>query len=287
MLRSLYSGVNGMKAFQSRMDVIGNNIANSNTTGYKNDRTSFSDSLHQTLNEAKIGDGTSRATPSVQIGSGVARTTVKTDFSQGGLTQTGVATDLAISGEGFFMVREATSNVQFATRAGDFRLDSNGYLVTNTGLRVQGYSDAALSTVGDVRVDATGAPATASAGATVAAFSISPDGKISVRLTDGTQFTRGQVLLQKFSDPQQLTKEGGNLYSNTDVAGPLGGAPGTPAAAGTNGLGRIESGALELSNVDLAEEFTGLITSQRGFQASARLITTSDEVLQEVINLKR
>ena len=111
---------------------------------------------------------------------------------------------------------------------------------------------------------------------------------VKVRLSDGSEYTRGQVLLQRFSDPQALQKEGLNLYSGIGSAGPLGGGTAPLAEApGTNGLGRIESGALELSNVDLANEFTSMITTQRAFQASARIITTSDEMLQELVNLKR
>jgi flagellar hook protein FlgE len=144
-----------------------------------------------------------------------------------------------------------------------------------------------LTTRGDIQIDGTGRPATASATATVQSFSIDKDGTVNVKLSDGTTFKRGQVLLQKFSNPQALQKEGGNLYSGITEAGPLGGTTPQSAAAGTNGLGSIQSGYLELSNVDLAKEFANLITAQRAFQASARMITTSDEVLQEMVNLKR
>ena len=130
-------------------------------------------------------------------------------------------------------------------------------------------------------------PAASDPLATFVSFSIDTEGVIKVRLSDGSEYTRGQVLLQRFSDPQALTNEGLNLYSGIAAAGPLGGATPAPAAPGTNGLGRIESGALELSNVDLANEFSSMITTQRAFQASARIITTSDEMLQELVNLKR
>ena len=107
-------------------------------------------------------------------------------------------------------------------------------------------------------------------------------------MSDGSDFVRAQILLQNFSDPAALMKEGNNLFSGIGAAGPLGGSA-TPTAAvpGTNGLGEIQSGALELSNVDLASEFTNLITTQRAYQANARIITTSDEMLQELVNLKR
>ena len=120
-----------------------------------------------------------------------------------------------------------------------------------------------------------------------ATFVIGTPGAYNVNLSDGTQFVRGQILMQNFRDPQGLVKEGDNLYSGIGSAGPLGGATPTMAAADTNGLGRIQAGALELSNVDLANEFTSMITAQRAFQATSRIITTSDEMLQELVNLKR
>jgi flagellar hook-basal body protein len=146
----------------------------------------------------------------------------------------------------------------------------------------------ALTTIGDIRIDTIGMPATSDPAATLLSFAIDREGKVNVNLSDSSQFVRGQVLLQNFSDPQGLMKEGNNLYSSIGAAGPLGGATSpTPAAPSTNGLGQIQAGALELSNVDLANEFTALITTQRGYQANARVITTSDELLQELVNLKR
>lgn len=283
MLRSLSSGVSGLQQFQGQLDVIGNNIANSNTIGYKSARADFADAFSQTLQMSSAATPNSSGLSPVQLGSGVVTSAIKNQFTQGALNRTGVQTDLAVSGEGFFMVKDAVSGTEFATRAGDFRLDANGYLVTNAGLRLQGYNDAALGATGDLLVDGTGRPATASPTATVSAFNIDAEGKVNVRLSDGSEFVRGQVLLQTFRDPQALMKEGNSVYSGLNAAGPLAAAQ----APGTNGLGRIQAGSLELSNVDLAQEFASLITTQRGFQASARIITTSDEVLQEVVNLKR
>jgi flagellar hook protein FlgE len=287
MLRSLNSGVSGIQQFQSKLDVIGNNVANSNTLAYKAARTDFADAFSQTLQMSNPGSGSNSGTSGMQIGSGVLTAAIKTNYSQGGVNRTGLQTDLAISGDGFFIVRDSVSNVDYATRAGDFRLDQNGFLVTNRGFRVQGFSNPGLSTRGDIQIDGTGRPATSDPNATVIGFSIDPEGKINVRLSDGTEYARGQVLLQIFRDPQALLKEGNNLYSGIGAAGPLGGATPQSETPGTNGLGRIQAGALELSNVDLASEFANLITTQRGFQASARIITTSDEVLQELVNLKR
>jgi flagellar hook protein FlgE len=130
---------------------------------------------------------------------------------------------------------------------------------------------------------ATGMPATADPNATVALYNVDTAGKINVTLSDGTTFARGQVLLQNFNNPQALLKRGGNLFYNMTAAGPLA----NTSAPGTSGLGEIQSGTLEMSNVDLTNEFANLITTQRGFQANARVVTTSDEVLQELVNLKR
>jgi flagellar hook protein FlgE len=288
MLRSLNSGVSGVQQFQERLDVIGNNIANSNTIAFKTGRADFADTFSQTLEAAAPGLNGQAATPAMQIGTGVATASIRNEFTQGVLSATGIKEDLSIAGDGFFMVKDSANNLEYATRAGDFRLAETGHLVTNQGMRVQGFSDGSLSTRGDIQIDGTGRPATASPTAGVVGYNISEDGKITVNLSDGTQFVRGQLLLQRFTDPQALVKEGDNLYSGISNAGPLGGGA-SPSAQppGTNGLGQVEQGRLELSNVDLTTEFSNLITTQRGFQASARIITTSDEVLQEVINLKR
>ncbi len=283
MLRSLNSGVSGIQQFQQQMDVIGNNISNVNTTGYKAGRVDFADSFSQTLRDSAAGSASSSSTSAMQVGTGVQTSSISNAFTQGAISRTGVPTDLAVSGNGFFVVRDALNANTFATRSGDFRVDSNGYLVTTNGMRVQGFSDSGLSARGDLLIDATGAPSTTTAGATVSSFSIDQEGKVNLRLSDGTEYVRGQVLLQNFRDPQALVKEGANLYSGLSAAGPLANAD----VPGTNGLGRVQSSSLELSNVDLANEFSTLITTQRAFQACSRIITTSDEMLQELVNLKR
>jgi flagellar hook protein FlgE len=219
----------------------------------------------------------------MQIGSGVTTSAITNQFGQGALNLTGVSTDLAVNGNGFFMVQDVVSGAQYATRDGSFKLDASGNLINGIGQRLQGFSDAALTTRGDIQIDATGAPAGTPAGAKVASFKIDAMGVITVRLDNGTNFVRGQVLLQNFQNPQALVKEGNNLYSITVPAGALA----QIEIPKSNGLGTLQAGALEMSNVDLTNELAALITSQRGFQANARIITTSDEVLQEVINLKR
>lgn len=288
MLRSLTSAISGLQSFQQRLDTIGNNIANVNTTGFKSARVGLSDSFSQTLRSSSAGTGGSSGQSAMQIGLGVGIQSITNSYTQGALSRTSVGTDLAITNAGFFVVEDPISNNQFVTRAGDFSVDENGYLITNAGMRVQGFEDSGLSTMGDILIDTQGMPATSDPTATMVSFAIDTEGKVNVNLSDGTQFVRGQILLQNFSNPQGLMKEGNNLYSGIGAAGPLGGATSpTPAAPGTNGLGKVQSGALELSNVDLANEFTSLITTQRAYQANARVITTSDEMLQELVNLKR
>jgi flagellar hook protein FlgE len=272
MVRSLNSGVSGIQSFQGKLDVIGNNIANSNTLGFKSGRADFEDSFSQSL---------SGGTTNYQVGSGVSTATVKSLFMQGTLSRTLVPTDVAIEGDGFFIVRDPISGNNFATRAGAFDIDSQGYLVTSDGFRVQGYQDATLTTRGDIRIDDSGKPADNTG--VFQRFNIDTDGRVKVVLSNGTSFDRGQILLQRFQNPNALVKEGNNLFSSMDLAGALA----QSESPRTNGLGQIKSGHLEMSNVDIANEFTSMITTQRGFQASARIITTSDEMLQEVVNLKR
>lgn len=283
MLGSLNSGVSGLRQFQTEMDIIGNNIANSNTVAFKSARADFADALSRTLQSPSAGPGS----PAMQVGTGVTTAAVKSLYGQGTLVQTGVQTDLAVSGEGFFVVKDAFDGQEYATRAGDFRVDDNGNLVTNQGMRVQGFTDGTLTTRGDIQIDGAGRPATSSPTATVQGFAIDQNGQVTVQLSDKTQFVRGQILLQSFQNPQALLKEGSSLYSGLSNAGPLGGAAPQAGAPGSSGLGHIRTESLELSNVDLTQEFANLITTQRGFQASARVITTSDELLQELVNLKR
>ncbi len=283
MIRSLTSAVSGLQQFQEAIDVIGNNIANVSTIAFKSARTDLADSFSQTLVNSTLSGQAAQ-----QVGLGVVTAGIYNQYTQGAINRTGVDTDLAVSGEGFFVVRDAVNGDTFVTRAGDFRLDSNGYLITNSGLRVQGYNDLALTNNGDIQIDAAQRPSSADADATMVSFSIDQQGRITARLSDGSEYVRGQILMQNFANLQGLVKEGNNLFSGIASAGPLGGATSPQAAAaGTNGLGTIQSAALELSNVDLSNEFSQLIQTQRAFQANARIMTTTDEMLQELVNIKR
>jgi flagellar hook protein FlgE len=282
MLSSLNSAVSGLDDFQEQMDVIGNNIANVDTTGFKAGVVDFADAFSNTLQAPTASSATTNSSSSIQIGTGVEITGINSNWTQGSLSTTGIPSDLAISGNGFFMVEDPLTQAQYATRAGDFSVNTNGYLVTDTGEEVLGYSDAGLSTIGPIKIDTTGMPATSSPTATVSSFAISGSGQITVTLSDGTSFVRGQILLQNFQDPGELVNAGNNLYSNMAAAGPLA----SMSAPGSSGLGNIQSGALELSNVDLSTEMANLITAQRAFEANSKIVTTSDEILQDVVNMK-
>ncbi|MBI4659588.1 MAG: flagellar hook-basal body complex protein [Verrucomicrobia bacterium] len=305
MLRALNTGVTGIRQYQTNLDTIGNNLANVNTVGFKAGRVEFADTLNQTLRAGTPDSATRSGTSSVQVGNGVDIASVRNLFTQGAVNQTGVTTDLAISGEGFFIVKNIATNELFATRAGDFRVDSNGFLVTDQGFRVQGFQDPPTAAdglytdadaQGHIKFDKGTAPAAAAADAGISNIALDGSGKINILLSDGTQYVRGQILLQRFSNPNALLKQGNNLYTGLTTAGPLGAgitaaqpfdATPTKNAPNSSGLGRIESGALELSNVDIAREFSNMITTQRAFQANARVVTASDTILQEIVQLTR
>ncbi|MBI2516375.1 MAG: flagellar hook-basal body complex protein [Opitutae bacterium] len=290
LIGTLTSGVSALRTFGKGLEVIGANIANVNTTGYKSSTASFAESFSNTLRGSAPSNGSVSSQSATQVGTGVQLSGISTNFNQGALNSTGVTTDLGISGSGFFIVKDATGGSQFATRDGQFRVDDNGFLVTQGGLRVQGKSGGtyaasitAASPVGDIRVGQ-GLPA----GTELQSISIDKGGNLIEFYSDGTSQTTNRVQLQNFNDTSALMREGSNLYSALDNAGPVGGG----ILAGNNdpgasGLGKIQSGTLESSNVDLTQQFSDLITTQRSFQAGSRLITVSDTVLEDIVNLKR
>lgn len=274
MLRSLYSGVSGMRGFQTKLDVIGNNIANVNTVGFKGGRVMFKDILSQTVAGVTAPDGNeSGGVNAKQIGLGVALSSIDTVHTPGSAMTTNVPTDLRIDGDGFFVVRAGETD-NYLTRSGNFTVDTQRNLINADGLRV---------------VDATGAPIII--GDDVTAFSIANDGSIIAVQADGTSASTGiQIAVAKVANPGGLEKIGGNLYRITPNANPDGTLEFDDRTIANNpavGTGAIVSGQLEMSNVDLTAEFTEMIVAQRGFQANSRIITTSDEILQEVVNLKR
>jgi len=277
----MYSAVSGLRNHQIRMDVIGNNIANVNTVAFKSSRVTFQDTFYQMIRagSAPDPDGEVGGTNPRQVGIGMAINTIDTYFTQGSVQPTGNFTDLMIQGDGFFVLEDAEGN-RYYTRAGVFGFDAEGNLVNKSnGMFVVGL-------VGNTVQTLTWANLTKPTGvdelSDISTLSINSRGEI---IGDGE--VMGVVGLVKFANPEGLEKVGQNLFKWTEAAHP-GGAP-DPAQASSEGLAftTIVPGALEMSNVDLALEFTEMITTQRGFQANARTITTSDEMLQELVNLKR
>lgn len=266
------SGVSALDQFQQDLDVIGNNIANVDTVGFKEGNMEFADALSQTI-------GSNAAGPE-QIGTGVETGSITSAFTQGTFTSTGVPSNLAINGNGFFLVKDPSSGQEYVTRDGDFTVNSSGYLVTSSGMYVQGYTDSTGTTVGNIQISNTNAPNNDTS--PVESYTIGSDGTISIELSDGTEFSGGQVLLQNFTAPTQLQNIGDNLYSGMTNAGGLT----APVAPGASGTGSLVAGSLEMSNVDLTTQLTALITAQRGFEANAQTVTTSNEILQDLVNLK-
>ncbi|GAX90530.1 flagellar hook-basal body complex protein [Effusibacillus lacus] len=294
MLRAMYSGISGMRGFQVKLDVIGNNIANVNTFGFKAGRATFKDILSQNVGGAAAPSTATAGIGGInpkQIGLGSAISSIDTIHTQGSTQTTNVPTDLMINGEGFFAVRDGSGN-EFYTRAGNFYLDAglnvnaNGYnglqrvLVNANGLKVQGL------TVDNNTGALVGAATNIYIPADAQTYDIDEKGLVSyIPAAGGARVYVGQIQVVKFSNPSGLLKAGSNLYSVSPNSGAV------PALAdnyaGNKGRGTIIIGALEMSNVELTNEFTEMIVAQRGFQANSRIITTSDEVLQEVVNLKR
>lgn len=390
MLRSLYSGISGLRSHQTMLDVTGNNIANVNTTAFKSSATQFQDTLSQLVQGAGVPQAQVGGTNPAQIGLGVQVAGISTNFAQGSAQATGRATDMMISGDGFFITRSGGEVLY--TRAGSFDPDAAGRLVTPDGSLLQGWnavngqiaeggaigtiqlpldavipavtttsatlngnlpSDAAVGTqlVRDVDVfDASGAKRTltltmtrgatgwdvagddgaggtatgalaftdgvltgtsslAVGGVTVdfsgvsgfaalstvaissqdgrgagslESFTLSKDGTLVGLFSNGEKQAIARIALATFANPGGLEKAGSSAYRVTVNSGAA-----ELGAAGSAGFGSLSAGSLEMSNVDLSQEFTNLIVAQRGFQANARIITTSDEVLQELTNLKR
>lgn len=255
LIGTLTSGVSALRTFSKGLEVIGGNIANVNTTAYKSASTSFADTFSNTVRTAG---------GSAQINSGVQIGAIAINYNQGALSSTGKATDLGISGKGYFVVRDGTSD--FATRDGSFHFDSTGFLVNAQGKNVLSVADAPIQ-VPDF--------------ANVVSVSIGLDGTITSFKVDGTSESSQQIGLITVDDETKLVKQGNNLYDFSAVAAV------TPVPAAPAGATKIQSGALEQSNVDLTEQFAELITTQRSFQAGARLVTVSDSVLEDIVNLKR
>lgn len=301
MIKSMYSAVSGIKSFQTKMDVIGNNIANVNTTGFKSSRVVFKDLFYQTLSNASAPSNVKSGISPRQVGLGAAIANIDIQNTRTGMEQTDRPLDLYISGDGYFTLTDGTEAISY-TRVGSFNFDVAGNLVDSNGSNVCGLLavDGVLPTTGVdpvtgiidseaivpikvVKMDSSVPPKEVSAFVNYSNISVGKNGIISgIDSTDQTIKILGQIALAKFPNAEALLQDG-NLYNketlNSGVA--------TYVVPGLSASGTLTAGGLEMSNVDLSKEFTDMIVTQRGLQANARVITTSDEILQELVGLKR
>jgi len=262
MIRGLHTAAAGMVAQQQDIDVISNNIANVNTTGFKKDRTEFQDLMYQSLNYTAGATSADSNNPTgIDTGLGVRVAGIQKNFTQGSLLQTGNTYDMAIQGNGFFQITTPSGDTAY-TRNGSFKLNSEGSLVNGLG-----YKTEPEIVVPDNLINT----------------SVAQDGTVSaIDPSTGAQQILGQLTLVNFINPAGLAPEGDSLYLATDISGdPISGTP------GLNGIGTIRQGMLEGSNVQLVTEMVNLITAQRGYEANSKAITTTDTMLQTVNQLKR
>lgn len=262
MLRALHTAALGMAAQQTGVDNIANNLANANTTGYKQSRVVFQDLLYQTMQAPGQGEASGvQPVASLQIGQGAAVIATVRNFTQGSLAETGNSLDIAVNGSGFFQIRRPDGTVSY-TRDGTFSLNADGNIVTETGLSLE--PDIAIPP------DAV-------------EVHIGQDGLVSVKTQGSPDYTQvGQLELARFSNPAGLKPIGGNLYESTEASGePLIGTP------GQDGIGMVRQGFLESANVDVVQEMVNLITAQRAYEINSKMVTTSEDMLQIANNLKR
>jgi flagellar basal-body rod protein FlgG len=255
MNAALWAAKTGLDAQQTEMAVISNNLANVNTTGFKQDRAVFEDLLYQ--NQTQAGADTSQTTqaPSgMSIGTGVRVVSTEKDYSQGSLTQTGNPLDLAIQGQGFFQIQMPDGTIAYS-RDGTFQTNAQGQLVTSSGYLLQ-------------------PGITIPQGAQ--SVTIGSDGTVSVTLAGQSAPTQvGQLQLANFINPAGLAPIGGNLLEQSAASGsPQTGSP------GTNGFGTLSQGQLESSNVNVVEELVNMIQTQRAYEMNSKAINTVDQMLQ-------
>lgn len=339
MLRSLYSGISGMKVNQTKLDVIGNNLANVSTTAFKGSRVNFSTTISQTLGSASAASDSLGGVNGKQVGLGAQIASIDKIMSQGSMQSTSRSLDVAVDGSGYFMVAAgpeltggtndkitiddngidampANTSVAY-TRDGSFVLDNEGNLLTSKGYRVLGFAmktnDNNNNNGDNIRPDGT-VLYVESNNKTVAvdeqlvslkipdkvvknngdkvavkSFNISADGLITGVLETGEITALGQIAMSSFKNEVGLTDIGNNMYepSGSSGAAIISSGKNSPTNRNSSGYGDILQGYLEMSGVDMAEQFTDMIVATKAFQAAGKTITTGDEILSEIINLKR
>ena len=338
MLRSLYSGISGMKVNQTKLDVIGNNLANVSTTAFKGSRVNFSTTISQTLGSASAASDSLGGVNGKQVGLGAQIASIDKIMSQGSMQSTSRSLDVAVDGSGYFMVATgpaltgdakdsitivnngvgtmpANSSVAY-TRDGSFVLDNEGNLLTSKGYRVLGFAMKSGVNGGNNvdNIDANGNVLYVESNnkteaiddklvslkipdkvvknngdkVAVKSFNISADGLITGVLETGEITALGQIAMSSFKNEVGLTDIGNNMYEPSGSSGAAIISSGKNSANRTSsGYGDILQGYLEMSGVDMAEQFTDMIVATKAFQAAGKTITTGDEILSEIINLKR
>ncbi len=249
----MYTAITGLNAYGDSLSVVGNNIANADTPGFKASTAEFDDLI-------------SRSEGGEEIGHGVDLTAVSHPFLQGAIQNTESMTDLAIQGKGFFIVKDASGN-SFYTRAGHFTVDANHHLANADGLVVQGVA-------GDITLDP--------AGGNLDGLQIDGNGVIRGRFSNGASLPLGQIALADFVNEEGLEALGHSLFVPTGASGEA-----RVNAPGSGSLGSLVAGGLEASTVDLAREFVGMISFQRAFQVNSRVVTAAEQMYDDAINLKQ
>ena len=260
MMRSLWISKTGMEAQQTQLDTISHNLANVSTNGYKRSHAVFEDLMYQKQRQAGANSTDQTTLPTgLQLGLGVRAVATSRSFSQGSLQQSSNPLDVAISGQGFFEVQMPDGTTGY-TRDGSFQVSATGQIVTNNGHTVQpGITIPAAAT----------------------SITIGSDGTVSVTLpTQATPQAVGKLPLANFVNPAGLDPKGQNIYVETAASG-------TPNAgtAGQNGLGLLQQGFVETSNVNVVEELVGMIQTQRAYELNSKAIKTSDDMLARLTQL--
>ncbi len=260
MIRSLWISKTGLDAQQMKMDVISNNLANVNTNGFKRSNAVFEDLMYQTLRQPGAQSSQQSTIPTgLQIGTGVRPVATTRVHGQGNLTKTENSLDLAINGNGYFQVTQPDGTTAY-TRDGSFHVDSNGQLVTSNGFSLSPAITIPANTL---------------------SITIGQDGTVSVtQQGNSTAVQVGSIQLASFVNDAGLESKGGNLYMETAASGTA--SVNTP---GTNGLGTINQGYLETSNVNVVEEMVNMIQTQRAYELNSKSIQASDQMLQRLAQL--
>ncbi len=260
MIRGLWTAASGMAAQQMNTDVVSNNLANANTTGFKKSRANFQDLMYQTqLIAGATTPGGGQVPTGIQVGMGVKPSGVQKLFTQGDYVQTGNDLDFSIEGEGFFKVLHGDEELY--TRAGNFTLDSEGYITTNAGDRLQPEIAVPQEAV---------------------LITLQSNGQLTVHGASDEILATEQINLYSFVNPAGMYAVGQNLLRPTEGSGdPIEGTP------GLEGFGTVSNQSLELSNVSVVDEMVSMIVGQRAYEANSKSVQTADSMLQTANNLKR